>query len=89
MKTLLMTAMVVGIVINVANAAPLPEAKPDEVDATVENATPLSAATLDATTLDATTLDAMARDAMARETPEATPPSLTILKSPMSPARCT
>ncbi len=31
MKTLLMTAMVVGIVINVANAAPLPEAKPDGV----------------------------------------------------------
>ena len=32
MKTLLMTAaMVVGIVINVANAAPLPEAKPDDV----------------------------------------------------------
>ena len=32
MKTLLMTAaMVVGIVINVANAAPLPEARPDEV----------------------------------------------------------
>ena len=32
MKTLLMTAaMVVGIVINLANAAPLPEAKPDDV----------------------------------------------------------
>ncbi len=32
MKTLFMTAaMVVGIVINAANAAPLPEAKPDDV----------------------------------------------------------
>src|SRR6267378_5652406 len=32
MKTLLMTAaMVVGIVINLANAAPLPEARPDDV----------------------------------------------------------
>src|SRR3979409_2038209 len=32
MKTLMMTAaMLAGIVINVANAAPLPEAKPDDV----------------------------------------------------------
>ena len=32
MKTLMMTAVVaVGIAINVANAAPLPEAKPDDV----------------------------------------------------------
>jgi hypothetical protein len=32
MKTLMMTAaMVVGIVINVAHAGPLPEAKPDDV----------------------------------------------------------
>src|SRR5260370_17046316 len=32
MKTLMMTAAVLaGIVINVANAAPLPEAKPDDV----------------------------------------------------------
>ena len=31
MKTFMMTATIVGLVINVANAGPLPEAKPDEV----------------------------------------------------------
>jgi hypothetical protein len=31
MKTLMMTAMIVGLVINVAHAGPLPEAKPDDV----------------------------------------------------------
>src|SRR6202163_3922976 len=43
MKTLLMTAaMVVGIVINVTNAAPLPEAKPDDVGLSQQGLTRLN-----------------------------------------------